>query len=413
MSQPLLMMHPDQATVFADPHRFKVVVAGRRWGKTQLAKTAIVSRSVIPKTKIWYVAPTYRQAKMIMWEELKEAFPKDWIKATHETDMTIKLINGTIVACKGADKPDTLRGAGLNYIILDEYQDFKVDVWEKVLRPTLASTLGDAMFIGTPKGYANLYEVYMNGIDDLGKRKKAWKSWQFPTLSSPFIPDSEIAAAREDMDIKSFRQEFEASFETMSGRVYHQFDRDKHVGKFDFNSKLPIWVGQDFNVDPMSTVIMQPQANGEVWVVDEIFLHNSNTQDVCDEIERRYWRYMKQIIIYPDPAGGNRSSARGESDLDIFREKNLKKIKYRKKHPPVADRVNAVNRMLCDASGNIRIRFDKRCREIITSLEQTLYKTGSREVDKKAGAEHMADALGYGIELEFPTRRVQIAGRNL
>jgi hypothetical protein len=273
--------------------------------------------------------------------------------------------------------------------------------------------MGDAMFIGTPKGYANLYDVYLNGIDDLGKRKTAWKSWQFPTLSSPFIPESEILSAREDMDPKAFRQEFEASFETMSGRVYHQFDRNKHVGVYNFNPKLPIWVGQDFNVDPMSTVIMQPQPNGEIWIVDEIFQHNSNTQEICDELERKYWRYFKQIIIYPDPAGGNRSSARGECDLDIFREKGLRKIKFRKKHPPVADRVNAVNRMLCDASGNIRMRVSKTCRHLVTSLEQTLYKEGGREVDKSAGAEHMADALGYGIEIEFPTRRVKIAGRNL
>jgi len=406
-------MHPDQLLVYCDKHRFKVVVAGRRWGKTVLAKTSMISRAVIPNKKIWYVAPTYRQAKMIMWDELKKAIPDAWIKSTHETDLTITLVNNTVLACKGADKPDTLRGVGLDYIVLDEFQDFKSDVWEKVLRPTLASTMGDALFIGTPKGYANLYDVYMNGVDDLGRRKIAWKSWQFATISSPFIPLSEIASAREDMDPKSFRQEFEASFETMSGRVYHQFERESHTGEYEFNPKLPIWVGQDFNVDPMSTVIMQPQSNGEVWVVDEIFLHNSSTQDVCEEIERRYWRYLNQIIIYPDPAGGNRSSARGESDLDIFRDKGLRKIKYRRKHPPVADRVNAVNRMLRDAAGNIRLRVDKRCRNLVVSLEQTLYKEGSREVDKSAGAEHMVDALGYGIELEFPTRRIKVAGRNL
>lgn len=408
-----LSMHKDQALVFNANYRFKVVVAGRRWGKTVLAKTAIAAKAAIPNRKIWYIAPTYRQSKMIMWEELKMAFPKDWIKSTHETELTITLINGTTVSCKGADKPDTLRGVGLHFIVLDEFQDFKIGVWEKVLRPTLASTLGDALFIGTPKGYANLYDVYMNGVDTNGKRKKAWKSWQFPTISSPFIPEVEIQSAREEMDPKAFRQEFEASFETMSGRVYHQFERESHVGNYSFNPKLPIWVGQDFNVDPMSTVIMQPQPNGEIWIVDEIFQHNSNTEDICCELERLYWRYTKQIVVYPDPAGGNRSSARGESDLDIFREKGFKRIKYRKKHPAVADRVNAVNRMLRDASGNIRIRVNKSCRNIIASLEQTLYKEGSREVDKSAGAEHMADALGYAIELEFPGRKVKIAGRNL
>lgn len=95
----------------------------------------------------------------------------------------------------------------------------------------------------------------------------------------------------------------------------------------------------DFNIDPMSTVIMQPQPNGEVWVVDEIVQFGSNTEEICEEIERKYWRYMKQIVIFPDPAGGQRQHARGESDLDIMREKGFKKILYRRKHPAIADRV--------------------------------------------------------------------------
>lgn len=379
---------------------------------TQLAKASIISRSVVPRSKIWYVAPSYRMAKMIMWEELKESIPAAWIAKIHETDLAITLKNKTVIECKGADKPDTLRGVGLDFVVLDEFQDFKADTWIKVLRPTLASTQGDALFIGTPKGYANLYDVYVNGIEG-AKKKRAWKSWQFPTITSPFIPEEEIKSAREDMDPKSFQQEFEASFENMSGRVYHQFDRKIHVGDYPFNPKLPIWVGQDFNVDPMSTVILQPQPNGELWAVDEIFFHNSNTQEVCEELERRYWRYTNQVIIYPDPAGGNRSSARGESDLDIFREKGFKKIKYRKKHPPVVDRINAVNRMCKDAAGNIRLRVNKKCYNVITSLEQTIYKEGSPEVNKSMGVEHMADAIGYPIEIEFPTRKIKIAGRNL
>ncbi|MFH4146306.1 terminase, partial [Acinetobacter baumannii] len=111
-----------------------------------------------------------------------------------------------------------------------------------------------------------------------------WQSWQFPTITSPFIPESEIEAARADMDEKSFKQEFLASFETMSGRVYYPFDRKEHVGKYPFDPKLPIWIGMDFNIDPMSTVIMQPQPNGEVWVVDEIVQFGSNTEEICEEI---------------------------------------------------------------------------------------------------------------------------------
>jgi intein/homing endonuclease len=259
----------------------------------------------------------------------------------------------------------------------------------------------------TPKGYANLYDVYKLGKDD---RKRQWKSWQFPTISSPFIPEEEIEAAREDMDPKSFRQEFMASFESMSGRVYHSFDRNEHVGNYPFNPDLPIWVGQDFNVDPMSSAIMQPQPNGDVWVVDEIILRNSSTAETCDELERRYWRYADKITIFPDPAGGNRSSARGESDLDIFREKGFRRLKFKRKHPLVADRVNSVNRQLMTASGRIRFRVNEKCRETIKGLEETLYKAGTREVDKKAGVEHVCDGIGYCIDIERPMRKIEVMG---
>lgn len=406
-----LNLHPKQAEVFLDTARFRVVVAGRRWGKTSLAKTEMLARAKMPHQKIWYIAPTYRMAKQIMWNDLKESVPRDWIVRIHETEMSITLINNTVIECKGADNPDTLRGVGLNFVVLDEFQDMRVETWTTIIRPTLAKDRGEALFIGTPKAYNQLYEVYALGQDP---ERTAWSSYQFPTITSPFIPEEEIADARRDMDPRTFRQEFEASFVTMSGRVYYPFDRHTHAKpEITFNPKLPIWVGVDFNIDPMSAAIMQPQPNGQVWVVDEVFMHNSNTEEICEELERRYWRYMSQITIYPDPAGGARQHARGESDLDIFRQKGFKRIKHRRKHPAVADRVNAVNRMLRNADGTIRLMVNSTCRNLIESMEQTLYKAGSRDIDKAAGMEHITDALGYAIELEFPTKQIVIAGRSL
>ena len=263
--------------------------------------------------------------------------------------------------------------------------------------------------------------VYMLGqkgatfMTKKGKRVvNAWKSWQFPTITSPFIPKSEIVSARADMDEKSFRQEFEASFETMSGRVYHAFDRKIHVGEYKFNPLLPIWIGQDFNIDPMSSVIMQPQPNGEIWIVDECVLPGSNTQETADEIARRYFKWLKNIWFYPDPAGAQGSTkSRGESDLDILRDAGFTKMKYRKKHPKIADRVNAVNRMWKSADGTIKMRIDQKCKHTINSMEQTVYKEGTREVDKSQGVEHCGDALGYCIDREFPVRKIEILGLSL
>lgn len=405
-----LSLHKKQMEVYSSQHRFKVVVAGRRWGKTALSRTMILRAAVKPRARVWYIAPTFRMAKQIMWDEMLDAIPKKWISKVNHSSLTVTLKNRTEVALKGADRPDTLRGVALDFVVLDEFQDMKADVWVKVIRPTLSSTGGKAMVIGTPKAFNYLYELFKIGQRQDMQESGQWKSWQFKTSTSPFIPVEEIEAARADMDPKSFLQEYEASFEVMSGRVYYPFDRNIHVGDYPLNPSLPIWVGQDFNIDPMSSVIMQPQPNGEVWIVDEIVLPSSNTAEVCDALERKFWRWQHNITIYPDPAGGQRQHARGETDLDIFRDRGFKKIKHKRKHPPIADRVNAVNSMLMTTSGKVRMRVNSACRETIAAFEQTLYKPGSRDVDKAAGVEHAADALGYCIEIEHPVKKRRVMG---
>lgn len=406
-----LKLHHGQAEVFRHPARFRVLVAGRRFGKTHLARTEII-RAAKGKGKklIWYVAPTFSMAREIMWDELIEAIPADWIKKKHETRLEIRLINGVVIQLKGADRPDTLRGRGVHFIILDEFQDFRPEVWEKVLYPTLTTTRGSMLCIGTPKSYNTFHKLYVMGQQEKNRRSGQWWSWQFPTIMSPFFPPSEIAFARANLDPKTFRQEFEASFESMSGRVYYAFDRHKHVGKYPFNPRLPIIIGQDFNIDPMSSVIMQIQPNGDIWIIDEICLPSSNAEETCDEIDRRYFRHKNGITIYPDPAGSNRSSSRGESDLDVFRERGFKKILYKKKHPLVADRVAVVNSMFKSADGTSRMFVDEKCSKLIESLEQTIYKTGTPQVDKSQGQEHMADALGYPIHYLYGQRFKKLIG---
>ena len=120
-----------------------------------------------------------------------KTIPKKWIYKTNETRLSVTLINGSIIELKGADKPDTLRGVGLHYVVLDEFQDMKKDTWVKVLRPTLVTTGGHALFIGTPKSFNLLYDAWILGQPGLRKSKQ-WASWQFPTIMSPFVPQSEI-----------------------------------------------------------------------------------------------------------------------------------------------------------------------------------------------------------------------------
>lgn len=403
-------LHEKQAEVFNNDCRFRVVVAGRRFGKTKLSMLEMLAWATKKGQKIWYVAPTYRMAKQIMWTDLKNNVPMEWVLKIRENELSMEFRNGSIISLRGADKPDSLRGVSLDFLVLDEFQDIAPDTWTTVLRPTLADRKGHALFIGTPKGFNGLYKLYRVGQNKVKQMKKEWMSWQFPTITSPFIPKAEIEAARRDMDEKMFRQEMLASFESMSGRVYYAFDRKEHIANVEFNPKLPIWVGMDFNIDPMSTVIFQPQPNGQLWAVDEIVQVSSNTDDICAELEKRYYKYQNQVTIYPDPAGSARQHARGESDLDIIREHGFKRIKVKRAHSAVADRINAVNRVLKTANGDIRLYISPKCRHLIDSFEQTLYIAGSRDVDKALGVEHSADAAGYCIELEFPLRKFTPAG---
>lgn len=404
-------LHEKQAEVFNDSSRFRVVVAGRRFGKTKLSMLEMMAWAARKKSqKVWYVAPTYRMAKQIMWNDLKANIPMEWVSKIRENELSMLLRNNSEISLRGADKPDSLRGVSLDFLVLDEFQDISGDTWTTVLRPTLADRKGHAIFIGTPKGYNHLYKLYKMGQRLDLQQKKLWKSWQFPTITSPFIPRAEIEAARRDMDEKSFRQEFLASFESMSGRVYYAFNRKDHIADVQFNPKLPIWVGMDFNIDPMSMVIFQPQPNGQLWAVDEIVQIASNTDDICEELEKRYYKYQDYVTIYPDPAGSARQHARGESDLDILREHGFKRIKVKRAHSAVADRVNAVNRLLKTANGDIRLFINPKCKHLIDSFEQTLYIPNSRDVDKSLGTEHSADAAGYCIEIEFPIRKFEAMG---
>ncbi|VDA16062.1 hypothetical protein BANRA_05059 [Klebsiella pneumoniae] len=140
--------------------------------------------------------------------------------------------------------------------------------------------------------------------------------------------------------------------------------------------------------------------------MDELVLFSSNTAEVCDELERRFWRWKSQVTIFPDPAGAYRQHARGESDIDIFKEKGFLRVDYPKKHPPIADRVNSVNRMLMSASGETRLYIDPKCKHLIDSLEKVIYKPGSRDMDKSGGIEHSADALGYPVHRRYPVKIV-------
>jgi hypothetical protein len=211
---------PWQQEVYKDPTRFKVIVAGRRCGKSRLSAISLIVEGLkCPKgSAVMYVAPTQGQARQIIWDVIMD-LGRDVISASHVNNMDITLVNGAKIYVRGSDRPDTLRGVSLTYLVLDEVADIKSETWEKVLRASLSDKKGTALFIGTPKGRNWFYDMYNFGLD---QNDPDWKSWHFTTKDNPLIDPDEIEGARKTLSSFSFKQEYEASFDNAGTDVFKQ-----------------------------------------------------------------------------------------------------------------------------------------------------------------------------------------------
>ena len=389
-----------QQKIAQDKHRFRVVVAGRRFGKTHLSIRELAYHARLPDKEVWYVAPTYKMARQIVWKKLKNKLQDlNWIKKTNETELSITLVNGSTISLKGADNYDSLRGVGLDFIVLDEFADIDPEAWFETLRPTLSDKGGKALFIGTPKGIGNWsYEIYQNTQDDPDN----WASFSYTTLEGGNVPLEEIEQARRDLDERTFRQEFMASFETFAGRIYYSFDRTFNVRKYEGTTPDVVYVGMDFNIDPGSAVVAT-RLGDTLHIIDEVRIFGSNTNEMCDELKQRFPK--SRIWVYPDPAGNQRrTSAGGQTDITILQNAGFV-VKAPRNHTPVRDRINAVNSRLCDSTGIRHLFFDPKVKYTIEGLERQTYKEGTSQPDKDGGYDHMNDALGYMIDYMFPVRR--------
>ena len=210
---------PWQQEVWEDDTRFKIVAAGRRTGKSRLAAWLLIVNALqTDRGHVFYVAPTQGQARDIMWQTLLE-LGHPVIAGSHINNLQIKLINGATISLKGGDRPETMRGVSLKYLVLDEYADIKPDVWEQILRPALADQKGSALFIGTPMGRNHFYELYKYGElsgDD------TYRSWHFTSYDNPLLDPEEIDVAKKSMSSYAFRQEFMASFEAKGSEMFKE-----------------------------------------------------------------------------------------------------------------------------------------------------------------------------------------------
>ncbi len=428
-----LRPHAAQQRYYASTRRFNVTPAGRRSGKTELAKRRLVKRAVrgtaYDAPRFFYGAPTYGQVKRIAWNDLKRLVPADAMRGRpSESELTIPLWHGGEIFLVGMDKPERIEGAPVDGGVLDEYGNMKPQAWGENVRPALSDRRGWCDLIGVPEGRNHYYDTAMIAQAEslAGSTEWGYHHW----ISADILPADEIAAARRDLDLLTFQQEYEASFVTFAGRIYYAFtDANKRPMRAAYNPKQPLLVCLDFNVAPGVAAIAQElplplpgnpvgtAVIGEVWIEN-----NSNTELVCRKILTDWQaKHLGAVEVYGDATGGARGTAQvAGSDWDIARRVlragdparelagfgNRAQFHVKLANPAERARVNAMNSRICSADGTIRLMVDPlHAPHVAKDLEGVVgVKGGSGEIDKKSNRmlTHISDALGYYVERRFP-----------
>ena len=356
-----------QKTISNSAARFRTCSAGRRFGKSMLSINELAKFARFPNQKCLYVAPTYRQAKTVIWDELKGLLlDRNWVKKVNESELMIYLVNGSTISVRSTDNHDALRGGKYHFIVLDEVADMNPTAWYQTLRPTLSDTGGH-------------------------------------------VTAEEIEAAKRDMSEREFEQEYCARFITWAGQIFYAYSEEniKPYGGFA-DARTPLHIGMDFNVSPMSAVIAVKGANW-LHIIDEIEIYGSNTFEMVTEIKRRYGD-QRQMYVYPDASGAARSTNSPGVSNHIILQNNGFKLAVNSKNPPVAEAIASVNSLLCNTNGERRLWIDPKCKKTRECLIKHSYKEGTKIPDKDSGHDHLTDALRYVVHTLFPLKAIPQGG---
>lgn len=382
-----------QAQIALDPHRFRVLCCGRRFGKTTLAIDQIKACAASGPKRIAYIAPTFQQARDIAWEELK----RDCLAAAvqiNETRLEIRLANvkGTesLIVLRGWEAIETLRGQKFDLIVLDEVasmRNFWIH-WQEVIRPTLTDTKGEALFISTPKGFDHFYDLFGMESED-----KDYKSFHFTTYDNPYIPREEVDKASEELTEDRFAQEYLADFRKTQGLVYKEFDRNNHL------FEEPGFEGEDFvctktfgGVDfgftnPAAVYTIKKDRDGNYWITDEWYETKKTDAQIADYVSALRWNEC-----YPDP-----ESASGIEELKR-RSVNVRDVIKNK--DSIRNGINAVRELFKSK----RLFIHKSCMNLIHELETYSYpekKSEHNEEEKPIKEnDHACDAIRYALSME-------------
>lgn len=431
-----LEYHEKQDLYYRSDARFNIVYAGRRSGKTEVAKRRLVRRALAfrahPDGYFFFAAPTTTQARDIYWGDLKRMVPPEAIRGRpYETDYTIRLKTGTEIRCIGLDVPERAEGRPVDGCVLDEYANMKDTVWTHHLRPAVdtKNRPGWVDFIGVPEGRNHFYDLVRKAqVNESG----FWNTFHW--FSSDILDAAVIEQARKDLDPLVFQQEYEGSFVSFLGRAYYGFDSEEstveNLRDMVYNPDAPLIVMLDFNVAPGVCAIAQeayvlPPGISEsgvapfTAVIGEIHIpSNSNTELVSQAIARDWKDHRGEVRLYGDATGAiKKTQSLSGSDWDIV-GRTLDPIFgdrlihcYGASNPTERSRVNAMNTRLRSGAPGAEIRRlfvdPKRAPNVVRDLEGVaMVKDGSGRIDKKADLKlsHISDGIGYYVCEEYPVQ---------
>lgn len=422
---PLVNLTPIQKMLYHDQRRFLFVSSGRRSRKTLIFKRKMLNAAIRKPGKYFHGAPTLQQAREIFWEELKRT-TRHIRSDISETYLYVVLKNKTKIQVAGLDKPQRIEGRPWDGFHITEAPDLKPQAYEENLLPLIADTDGFAWMDGVPNGKDSTYyplcleasggtipriDPALRGAIGTNKEKPdhAYYLW----LSSTVLTDQQLAVFKSMMDERTFRQEFEGSFEGAGGLAYYSFG-DHNLADIQRDHNRPVYIGMDFNVDPMTCTLCHVDEQARtVHQWGEIYLTNSNTFEMSDEICRVLGiRDGRGVTIIPDATGQARTSNSTESDLAILRRAGFD-VWSGASNPRQRDRLAAVNSMMKSADGKVHYLVNPRaCPRTIKDFNRVELLPDGR-IDKRKegqGIGHISDALGYLINYFFPVRQREAGG---
>ena len=382
--------------------RYSLIEASTKAGKTAgclmwLLEQAMAGRS---GRNYWWVAPVHRQA-MIAFRRMKAGIPRG-VYTHHDTEQRITLANGAHMWFLSGEKPDNLYGDDVYAAVVDEASRVRQESWHAV-RSTLTATGGPARIIGNVKGRLGWFY-------DMARRAEAGaQDMHFARITARdaieagILKQEEIDAARRELPKHVFDELYMAVPSDAEGRVYRNFSYADNVSSEVEDLGGPVLVGMDFNVDPMSAVLAS-KAGDELHVWGEIVIRNGNTEEMAQELKRKF--PDRRVIVYPDPSGKARKTSApvGQTDFSILERAGFK-VSAPRSAPAVVDRINEVNGLLCNSEGRRRLLVHPDCKQLADSLDLLAYKEGTSLPDKSTGHDHITDALGYLVHVEFPIGR--------